>query len=219
MARKSVIAPSVIESERFTGMDLAARALYPYALTNADSIGVVVNPRAVARGADIPNPEEAVAELEQNGYLLRFETSEGSNAWIVTNWFQHNRRDASKEQRSQFFNEVGALFTLNNGVYQRCPESAPRVPRKRPESAPNRNVIGIGIQGNLTEGNQREGNVTQEQVNAAPCPNCGSFGYESGETLNGCAKCECMACGEVYWVSNVTGEVVADPYRTRTGRV
>lgn len=158
-----------------------------------------------------------MAELEQNGYLLRFETSEGSNAWIVTHWFQHNRRDASKEQRSQFLNEVGALFTLNNGVYQRCPESAPKAPRECPESAPNRNAI--GTQGNLTEGNQREGNSTQEQVNAAPCPNCGSSGYESGETCNGCAKCECRTCGEVYWVINGTGEVVANPYQTRTRRM
>lgn len=216
MARKSVVAPSVIEAERFTSMSLEARALYPHMLTNADNIGVVINPRAVARGADIPNPKEAVSELEHNGYLLKFETSEGSSAWIIAHWFQHNRRDGSKEARSQFVNEVGAMFMLNNGVYQQCPKSAPRVPQECPESAPNKKVI--GTQGNLTEGNPRECNSTQEQVNAAPCPNCGGNGYESGETCNGCAKCECRSCGTVYWASNETGEVVANPYQARMRR-
>lgn len=128
MSRKSVIGPRVIEAERFTNMSLGARALYPHLLINADCIGVVVNPRSVARGSDIPNPCEAVDELEGNGYLLRFETSDGSEAWLVAHWFQQNRHDVSKETRSAFLNEVNSLFEENNGVYQRCPETAPKPP-------------------------------------------------------------------------------------------
>lgn len=65
MARKSVIAPSVIESERFTDMSIDARALYPHALINADSIGVVVNPRAVARGLTYRTPKRRWRSLSR----------------------------------------------------------------------------------------------------------------------------------------------------------
>lgn len=193
-------------------MSLGARALYPHLLINADCIGVVVNPLSVARGSDIPQPREAVEELERNGYLLSFGTSDGSEAWLIAHWFQQNRHDASKEARSAFMTEVNELFEEKNGIYLRCPETAPKPPQNRPKG----NVT--VTEDNLMECNSREPKGTQAKCNGASCPYCGGRRIEDGETCNGCSKRECVSCGGVYWVDGETGAVINDPYSKRPVR-
>lgn len=56
-----------IDSDAFLELDMKTQLYFFYLCTYADSNGKVRNPKAIARGLNIP--EEAVGELIRKGYI------------------------------------------------------------------------------------------------------------------------------------------------------
>ncbi|MCF6413162.1 hypothetical protein I7648_05535 [Collinsella tanakaei] len=208
---KSIISPRVFDDERFTDMSYEARALYPHLLIASDYMGALANIKSIARGCRIEHVDSAIHELMDSGFIAPFQTSDGGTAWLVMHWFVHSKHDASKERRSQYFDEITGAFRLVNGVYT---ESAPEPPQNGPETAPNKTKQNDTKQHdtkpNVTQRNETKGNGNVEPSTPIKCPICGRDSLR-GETKNGFVQLECLRCG-VMWIDPDTGEVRGNPY-------
>lgn len=212
MAHKSLIAPRVINTAKFMGMSLEARALYPHLLNESDPIGVLTNVEYAAQGFNIPDSQRAIGELERFGYLLRFAADDGEPAWLIAHWFQHNSHNPKKEATSAYYDEVRKRFVEDGSkCYQAInrPESGQNQAENRPNT-----IEGNVTERNVTEPNSRQANET-ERMGPVSCSECGSYSAYRGSSTNGWTQYECTECQAIYWVNDATGEVGRNPYAMR----
>lgn len=212
MAHKSLIAPRVIGTARYMGLSLEARALYPHLLFDADPIGVLTNVEFAAQGYNIPDSQRAIGELERLGYLLRFTTDDGEQAWLIAHWFQHNNHNPSKEAASAYRDEVRKRFAEDGSKCYRAKnrqESGQNQAKNRPNA-----IEGNAMQGNVTEPNSKQVNKT-ECKECVTCSKCGSYSAYRGNATNGWTQYECTECQAIYWLNDDTGVVSCNPYAMR----
>ncbi len=222
MGRKSLISPAVISSDRYLGMSLQARELYPHLLTNSDPIGAVTGIIGIARGYGYQDPSPIIAELVENGYLVKADARDGETVYFISHWFTHNNKDASREKRSSYtdlaqsvLNDVRAPYRYREEKPSTVEGNSSQNPQPLSDLSPN-TTQGNATQPNATEligkeGNGRGSAKGEPEPRPIPCPTCGAETCQ-GQAMNGYVHVECMECGSDAWVNPETGDVRNDPY-------
>lgn len=109
----------VVDSDAFLDMSVEARLMY-YALgMQADSWGVITNPRSVARAIGVP--PASIDELLSNGFVLEFENLD-ETLLLITHWWVNNKLDrrSIKQYKSSYLDSLLTTFMFKrsgNRVY------------------------------------------------------------------------------------------------------
>ena len=129
MKSYTMIASSVIETDRFLELPLTAQALYFHLNLHADSMGAIDSLIIPLRSCKAS--EDDLRLLQDDGWI----TSIGE-VWFVTHWLCHNKV-REKDRRSQHLSLLKKYAQVENGQpYRLKKEYAPGVPGGCPGNAP-----------------------------------------------------------------------------------
>ena len=162
MASRRMFALSVVESDAFLDLSIEARAAYFHLGMHTDDEGFVTGVRAICRAACVPF--EAVAELVEGGFVVRFE----SGVLYLTDHAANNKgllrkdriRPTECQAEKMALDQASDIYRANdgqmlaNGVLTKL-----NLTKQSPK------------QHNPTEHNQTEPNPTQANDGAPSAPN------------------------------------------------
>ena len=131
MAKRRMVAISVVHTDAFLNLKPASRALYFHLMLSADDDGFIGCTHSVLRMANVP--ASALKPLQECGFVHAF----ASGVLVIMHWHVHNnlRRD---RYTPTLHRKEAALLTLGeDDVYRlREPSPAAPAPEQPPEPAP-----------------------------------------------------------------------------------
>ena len=162
MASRRMFALSVVESDAFLDLSIEARAAYFHLGMHTDDEGFVTGVRAICRAACVPF--EAVAELVEGGFVVRFE----SGVLYLTDHAANNKgllrkdriRPTECQAEKMALDQASDICRANDGQML-----ANDVLTKQNPTQHN------PTEHNQTEPNQTEPNPTQANDGAPSAPN------------------------------------------------
>lgn len=104
MANRRCISNSVIETDDFLELSKGARLLYFMLNMNADDLGFIGNPKAIARQNECNI--ECIDELERAGFITRFD----SGVVHITHWLLHNTLKNDRIPQTRYKNELNVVY-------------------------------------------------------------------------------------------------------------
>ena len=110
MGRRS-FSNNVTGSDAFAELSFEAQALYLQLSMAADDEGFVSAPKKVQRG--IGATINALDELEENGYLVFFDTG----ACVIAHWNLNNHINEKRKKATAHAEELSLLWIDDSGVY------------------------------------------------------------------------------------------------------
>lgn len=112
MASRRCISNSVIETDDFLDISKEGKLLYFMLNMNADDLGFIGKPKAIARQNECSI--DCLEELEQAGFIIRFE----SGVVCICHWLIHNTLKNDRKQDTRYQTELSQIYTDDNKVYQ-----------------------------------------------------------------------------------------------------
>lgn len=162
MANRRMFALSVVESDAFLDLSIEARAAYFHLGMHTDDEGFVSGVRAICRAACIPY--EAVEELEECGFVVRFK----SGVLYLADHAQNNKgllrkdriRPTECQAEKMALDQVSGICRANDGqTVSKGVLTKLNLTKQNPTEP------------NSTQPNQTEPNPTQANVGAHSAPN------------------------------------------------
>lgn len=162
MASRRMFALSVVESDAFLDLSIEARAAYFHLGMHTDDEGFVTGVRAICRAACVPF--EAVAELVEGGFVVRFE----SGVLYLTDHAANNKgllrkdriRPTECQAEKMALDQASGICRANDGqMLANDVLTKLNLTKQNP------------TQHNPTEHNQTEPNPTQANDGAPSAPN------------------------------------------------
>ncbi len=103
MARKRMLSADLIDSDGCIDLSLPAQALHMFLFLHADDAGFTNKARSACRLHGVS--EEAIAELEESGYLIGF----GNGVYLLTHWHICNLIEPTKYTETIYQEELKLL--------------------------------------------------------------------------------------------------------------
>jgi hypothetical protein len=170
------------ESDRFVEMSLHAKALYLFLVLRADDAGFISSARSACRQNEIP--DDAIEELVDRGYLLRFDGS----VYLIAHWLEHNKVEPSKYTETNYKNELSQLDVeyeekeVGGKIKKRVFPREGRVYRfLEDREKVSRTSLEKGYVGYDRVGNDRVGEVNSSSTSFAHFGVLGGLGESEGE--------------------------------------
>lgn len=150
MANRRMFSLDVVTTDKFRELTKKAQALYFQLGVLADDDGFLRGAKGTAKGFGYGL--KALAELEENGYLIAFP----DNVWVMKHWYQNNfiRRDRYIETR---YKEEKAQLYEENGIYHFIGDGNHLVYQTETQSRTNKNKL-------------NQININKERVEETPAP-------------------------------------------------
>lgn len=117
MANRRMFSLDVVTTDKFRELTKKAQALYFQLGVLADDDGFLRGAKGTAKGFGYGL--KALAELEENGYLIAFP----DNIWVMKHWKQNNYIRGDRYTETQYKEEKGKLFE-ENGIYYMKPKGS-----------------------------------------------------------------------------------------------
>ena len=111
MAERRSFSNKITGSDAFAELSFEAQALYFQLSMAADDEGFVSAPKKVQRG--IGASINALDELEENGYLVFFDTG----ACVIAHWNSNNHINEKRKKATAHAEELSLIWLDDNGVY------------------------------------------------------------------------------------------------------
>lgn len=112
MAERRMLSRSVVETDRFRDLPLAAQALYMHLNMGADDDGFLCSARSTARS--VGAGREELEALVSAGFLLCFD----SGVVLIRHWLVSNALRADRHRSTAFIDERDMVTLDRSGVYR-----------------------------------------------------------------------------------------------------
>lgn len=116
MANRRMISKSVIKSDAFTVLPLAAQALYVHILMDADDDGFCSNPIMEVRS--IGAKKKDLDLLIEKGFLISFD----DGIVLVKHWLVNNAIRKDRYKTSEYTSHLSEIYVKPNGIYTKSKE-------------------------------------------------------------------------------------------------
>ena len=111
MAKRRMLAISVIESDRFCMLPPSAQMLYLHLNLNADDDGIVDKWKSILRYLRVKT--EHLTSLIMAGYVIELE----NGALLISDWLIHNSIRRDRYVMGQYKSELDSIQILPTGRY------------------------------------------------------------------------------------------------------
>lgn len=112
MAKRRCLSNEVIETDDFLELSKDARLLYFMLNMNADDLGFIGKPKAIARQNECNT--ECIDELEKAGFIIRFP----SGVVCICHWLIHNTLKNDRKQDTRYQEELSRIYPDDNRIYR-----------------------------------------------------------------------------------------------------
>lgn len=113
MAKRRMFCVDVTYDDKFLDMSYSAQLLYFHLGMQADDEGFFPSPIRVGRTMGLPDPKAALQELEENGFIISFDTG----IIVISHWKVNNQIRKDRFTETNFKKERRKLF-LDDSVYR-----------------------------------------------------------------------------------------------------
>lgn len=134
MANRRMLARSIIKTDAFVTLPLAAQALYVHILMDADDDGFCSNPMMEARS--IGAKKKDLDSLVEKSFLIQFE----DGVVLIKHWLVANAIKKDRHKPTEYGTHLAKIYVKPNGIYTISKEKG--VPAKEyfaSKAEPNRN--------------------------------------------------------------------------------
>ena len=137
MANRRMLARSIIKTDAFVTLPLAAQALYVHILMDADDDGFCSNPMMEARS--IGAKKKDLDSLVEKSFLIQFE----DGVVLIKHWLVANAIKKDRHKPTEYGTHLSKIYVKPNGIYTVSKEKG--IPAKEyfaSKAEPTRNQYG-----------------------------------------------------------------------------
>ena len=157
MAKRRCLSNEVIETDDFLELSKDARLLYFMLNMNADDLGFIGKPKAIARQNECNT--ECIDELEKAGFIIRFP----SGVVCICHWLIHNTLKNDRKQDTRYQEELSRIYPDDNRIYRMDTDGNHLESKRNPDgNEPETKWNPDGIQ-TETNGIPTEDRITEEK--------------------------------------------------------